>query len=300
MKTEVQNLEGTVRGYDPLGDRGWGRRRYSSPKEAAVLKGRKYAAVGTITFKQQTAYMADFLIRSVFLLLILFIFMQLWSAAYSGQGGAEASIGGFVLRDIIWYLVLTEAFTMACPQQCTRIEEEVKSGGVAVRLLTPISYVGYQYFSYMGEALLRFGVNLAAGMLIGWLMVGPPDFGFGWAGMAALGLGSFTIAYLLNMSIALCAFWVEETRGLEFVLQKLQFTVGGMLIPLDLMPHWLQQICAWLPFQAVLYFPAKTAVGGMGALGAFLGIQMIWIVLLGALVAWIYSRGVRRLNVNGG
>ncbi|PLT46428.1 ABC-2 family transporter protein [Paenibacillus sp. FSL W8-1187] len=264
-----------------------------------AAKGAKYAAVVRITLKQQTAYRMDFLMRSLFLLLILYVFMQLWSAAYSGQGeGAE--IAGFRLKDIIWYLVLTEAFTMAFPQLCTRIEEEVKSGGIAVRLLTPISYAGYQYASYLGEAALRFVVNLACGSLIGWMLVGPPELGAGWSSIAVLGLGSFTLAFLLNLSIALCSFWVEETRGLEFILQKLQFTVGGMLIPLDLMPHWLQQVCAWLPFQAVLYFPAKSAVSGGEELGAYVAQQLGWIAVMAALCAWIYSRGIRRLNANGG
>ncbi|SDT39931.1 ABC-2 type transport system permease protein [Paenibacillaceae bacterium GAS479] len=271
------------------------------PLQRLARKAAKYSAVGGITLKQQTAYWVDFLMRSVFLLLILYVFMQLWTAAYSGQGsGTDTVISGFRLKDIIWYLVLTEAFTMAFPQLCTRIEEEVKSGGIAIRLLTPISYSGYQYASYLGEAALRFLINLACGTAIGWMLVGPPEFGGGWAAMAALGLGSFTLAFLLNLSVALCAFWVEETRGLEFILQKLQFTVGGMLIPLDLMPHWLQQICAWLPFQAVLYFPAKAAVSGGSGLGGYLLLQLVWILLLAALAAWIYSRGVRRLNVNGG
>lgn len=261
----------------------------------------KYIAVGRITLKQQLAYRMDFLMRSMFMLLILYVFMQLWTAAYSTQGGGvQASMGGFSLKDIIWYLVLTEAFSLAFPRLCTQIEEEVKNGGVAVRLLTPISYNGYQYFVYMGEGLLRFLILLVCGSAIGLLFVGPPEFGGGWAAFAALGLGSFTLAFLLNLCIALCAFWVEETRGLEFVLQKLQFTAGGMLIPLDLMPHWLQQICVWLPFQAVLYFPAKTAVSGGAGLGGYLLLQLLWIVLLGGLAAWIYSRGVRRLNVNGG
>lgn len=103
------------------------------------------------------------------------------------------------------------------------------------------------------------------------------------------------------MTIALLAFWIEETRGLEFVLQKLQFTVGGMLMPLDLMPGWLQRICEWLPFRAVLYLPAKTAVHFDGALWASaLAVQVGWIAALTAVVAFLYRKGVSKLHVNGG
>lgn len=205
------------------------------------------------------------------------------------------------LKQIIWYLVVTEAVTLACPHLCQKIEDEVKNGDIAVRLLAPLSYVGYHYCAYAAEASLRFIVNLAIGSAIGWMLVGPPGFGAGWAGLAALVPGAITLAFILNMAIALCAFWVEETRGLEFVLQKLQFTVGGMLIPLDLMPHWLQRVCAWLPFRAVLYFPARSAVAfDVLKLAGFALIQAAWIGALAALVVWIYRKGVRKLNVNGG
>ena len=48
--------------------------------------------------------------RACFLLLILFVFVQLWSAAYDGDSARV--IAGFTLKQIIWYLVFTEAITM--------------------------------------------------------------------------------------------------------------------------------------------------------------------------------------------
>ncbi|XEC96896.1 ABC transporter permease [Paenibacillus tarimensis] len=264
-----------------------------------MSKWRKYEAVMLITLRHQLAYKADFLLRSVFLLLILFIFIQLWQAAY--EGDSSRLIAGFSLKQIIWYLVFTEALTMAGPQLGMRVEEEVKNGEIAVRLTRPLSYTGFHYMCYTGEAYLRFAVHLAVGSVIATALIGPPSFGGGWAALLIMSIGSFTVAYMLSMIVALCAFWVEETRGLEFVMQKLQFTVGGMLIPLDLMPEWLQRICLWLPFQAVLYFPAKIAVSYDSRLFAeFITIQWGWVILLSVLLAIMYRSGVRKLHVNGG
>lgn len=260
---------------------------------------RKAAAVARITIRQQLAYRADFVLRCSFLLLILFVFVQLWTAAY--EGDREAVIGGFTIKQIVWYLVFTEALTMAGPPLAAKVEEEVKNGDIAVRLLRPMSYVGYHYSSYLAEAAFRFVLHLAVGSLIAWPFVGAPDFGFGWLGLFSLSFGAITVAFLLNAAVALCAFWVEETSGLQFVLQKLQFTIGGMLLPVDLMPEWLQRVCAWLPFQASLYLPAKAAVHPDGSsLLASAAIQAAWIAALGALVAYQYRRGARKLHVNGG
>jgi len=265
----------------------------------ALAKWHKYRAVGVISVKQQLKYRVDFLMRALMLLFLMFIFIHLWSAAYA-SGGARA-IEGFTLRQIIWYLVFAEAVTMACPWLCVRIENEVKQGEIAVRLIRPVSYAGFHYMTYMGEAALRFVVQLAAGSLIAWACVGPPAFGRGWAGFIALLPGAVTLMFLLNLSVALLAFWIEETRGLEFVLQKLNFTAGGMLLPLELMPDRLERICSWLPFRAVLYFPARmgTAFDG-GMFRVFLLAQWGWIAALALVCMFIYRRGVRKLNVNGG
>ncbi|XID92996.1 ABC transporter permease [Paenibacillaceae bacterium WGS1546] len=260
---------------------------------------RKGVAVGKISFRQQLAYKTDFAMRSFFLLFILFVFIQLWSAAYDGN--FDTVISGFTLKQIVWYLVFTEALTLAAPPVCSRIEEEVKNGDVAIRLIRPQSYLNYHFSAYASEALMRFGVHLLVGSAIAWPFVGPPSFGYGWLGMLALSAGALTVTFLLLMLVGLCAFWVEETSGLYFVLQKLQFTIGGMLLPIDLMPEWLQRVCAWLPFQAALYFPAKMAVHFDGGLLAKqLAIQAAWIAALAFAVGLIYRRGVTKLHVNGG
>ncbi|WP_051317939.1 ABC transporter permease [Cohnella thermotolerans] len=264
-----------------------------------AASGRKAEAVARLTVQQQLAYKTDFLLRSSFLLLILFVFVQLWTAAYGGDSAKV--ISGFTMKEIIWYLVFTESLTMAAPPLTAKVEEEVKSGDIAVRLIRPMSYLGYHYSAFLSEAAFRCAVHLLVGSAVAWSFVGAPDFGFGWPGFMALSLGALTVAFLLNASVALCAFWVEETAGLQFVLQKLQFTIGGMLLPVDLMPGWLQRVCAWLPFQAALYLPARAAVHYDGAmLLRFAAVQIGWIAVLGALVAFMYRRGVRKLYVNGG
>ncbi|MDI4646526.1 ABC transporter permease [Cohnella hashimotonis] len=261
--------------------------------------GRKQLAVVRIAFRQQWAYKADFVLRSSFLLLILYVLGQLYGAAYAGD--YHLAIGGFTLRQIVWYLVFTEAITLAGPPVGVRIEEEVKNGDIAVRLTRPLSYVGYHYGAYVGEGALRFFVLLAAGALVAWLSVGPLAPGYGLFAYLPLALLGLTLSFLMTAAVGLCAFWVEETRGLEFVLQKLTFTAGGLLIPIDLMPEWLQRVCAWLPFQAALYLPARLGVRfDSQELLRACSLQLAWIAALALLVAFIFRRGVSKLHVNGG
>ncbi|QGQ96019.1 ABC transporter permease [Paenibacillus psychroresistens] len=264
-----------------------------------LLKGAKYTSVGQITLRNHFAYVVDFLVRSIFLLIILYIFMQLWQVTFQGEG--SSLIAGYSFKQMIWYLIFTESMTLACPSVCNKVEEEVKSGDVAYRLTRPVSYIGFHYMAFMSEVAVRFSINLTIGTVLGILVLGLPDFGYGWLAFFLVAAFGFTINFMLNMALALSAFWVEETRGLEFVYNKLLFTIGGMLMPLEIFPETMQRICHWLPFQTVLYFPAKTAVHYDGSkLLTMLGIQCIWLVIMGLVVVFIYSRGVKKLNVNGG
>ncbi|ASS77272.1 ABC transporter permease [Tumebacillus algifaecis] len=264
-----------------------------------ALKLAKYTAVGRITVRNHLAYIYDFLIRSLFLLVILYVFIQLWSVTYDSVG--TTTIAGYTYEQIIWYLIFAEAFVLAAPKVSLKVEEEVLQGDIGYQLTRPMNYLLYHYASYMGEALVRVAINLVVGGLLGLLLFGWPDFGFGWLGFLILMIGSYTVHYLITMIVGLCALWVEEVRGIDFVYNKLLFTIGGMMIPLEMMPEMLQKVCEFLPFQAIVYFAAKTAVQfDLMTLWKMLGIQALWAIVISLLLRLLYARGVKKLNVNGG
>lgn len=264
-----------------------------------ALKLAKYTAVGSITVRNNLAYVYDFIIRSFFLIVILYVFIQLWSVTYESVGTTR--IAGYTFEQIIWYLIFAEAFVLAAPKVSLKVEEEVLKGDIGYQLTRPMNYLLFHYASYMGEALVRVAINLVIGGLLGLLLFGWPDFGFGWLGFLIVMVGSYTMHYLITMMVGLCALWVEEVRGIDFVYNKLLFTIGGMMIPLEMMPDTLQKVCEFLPFQAIVYFAAKTAVQfDFFSMLKMIGIQALWALLIGLILTLMYSKGVKKLNVNGG
>jgi ABC-2 type transport system permease protein len=264
-----------------------------------AMKLAKYSAIGSITVRNNLAYIYDFLIRSLFLLVILYVFIQLWSVTFEGVGSTR--IAGYTFEQIIWYLIFAEAFVLAAPKVSLKVEEEVLKGDIGYQLTRPMSYLLFHYASYMGEAFVRVAVNLVIGGALGLLLFGLPDFGFGWLGFLIVMVGSYTLHYLITMMVGLCALWVEEVRGIDFVYNKLLFTIGGMMIPLEMMPETLQKVCEFLPFQAIVYFAAKTAVlFDLQEMFKMMGLQALWAVLLAVILTLLYAKGVKKLNVNGG
>lgn len=255
-------------------------------------------AVLSITIASRFAYLGEIVVRSTFLVLILFIFTQLWRS--TSQGRSLISLTGFDVAQLIWYLAFTEAIVTSVSQP--EVDQEVRSGDVAYRIARPLAYPLYHLSAMLGERLLRFAINLLVGSLVALLVVGPIRFG-PLAVVAAIvtAIGGFVIDRMVVLTIALLAFWVENTSGIQLLYSRCVMLLGGLLIPLDAYPEWLQRISRALPFQYLVYQPARLFVqADASGVNALLLIQL----LIGAIVLvpllLIYRAGLRRVSAQGG
>ncbi|WP_155836206.1 ABC transporter permease [Alicyclobacillus herbarius] len=238
--------------------------------------------------------------RSIFLVVIMYVFSELWSTTYAA--GGRPTIAGYSVNQMVWYLAFTESIVMGCPHIMQRLAEEIKHGDIAYRLTKPIGYIGYNFAHYLGEASIRIFVNFILAGIVTTFFFGPPPVTWGSLGC---GLGVTAVAvstqFALNMTLGLLLFWMEDGRGLDLILSRLVMILGGMMIPLPLFPTWLAHFCAWLPFQVVAYLPARTLVHAPGYnLGQGVGLAVGWMLLCFVLCGLLYRQGVRRLYVQGG
>lgn len=258
----------------------------------------KHAAVWRITLMSQWVYTADAVFRSLFLGLIVTIYVQLWTRTLAARG----AVAGLTARELVWYLVYTEAILLACPRADETLAEEVRSGDIAYRLVRPIPYLTFHLAGFLGESTVRFFVNLLVGGTAAWVQIGPPPIAFAAVPAVAVvtALG-FVLAYCCLALIGLGAFWVQETRPYAWIYGKLMFTLGGLLVPNDFMPEWMAQVAGWLPFGAVLYGPARLTLEFEPAFALHvLVVQVIWIGALAALARAAFRAGTRRLDAQGG
>jgi ABC-2 type transport system permease protein len=238
--------------------------------------------------------------RAVQMVLFMGVFMALWTTAFGVSGRAE--LAGYSLVQVVWYLAMTETITLSSSRVFVEISEAVKAGDLAYTLARPLSYPFYQVANSLGNSAPRFVLNLLTAAAVVRLGMGrlagdlPGLLAF--LGMAALAL---VLDALIAVLIGLRAFWIEEVMPAFWIYQKLLFTVGGLFLPLEMFPDWLQGAVRWLPFQFIAYVPARAFVAFepefvlRGVAG-----QMAYIVGMGALVVLVWWRAQRRLVVHGG
>ncbi len=260
----------------------------------------KYGAVLSMSVTNNLAYAGEVLLRGLFLILLVFVFIQLWDTMYGVLG--VPTVGGFTVAQMVWYFAFAEAIVLSAPRLANRIDQEVKSGDVAYRLNKPYNYVLYLAADYTGERLVRFVINLAIGTGLCLLLVGP--IGFAAAGIPAtlvLVAGAWALDFLVTAGLGLLAFWVEDTYAFILIYSRLLLLLGGTLLPIQVFPGWLRPVAEWLPFGYMVYGPARSWVAFDPAFFADMLLrQGVTFVLLGGVVALIYRAGTRRLNLNGG
>jgi len=98
------------------------------------------------------------------------------------------------------------------------------------------------------------------------------------------------------------AFWLLDYRGALRIAVALAAFFSGFVIPVRFFPDWLQTLAYATPFPSMLQLPVDVFVGATTGteVVATLAMQVGWAVVLFAACLAAFSRGTRRLVVQGG
>lgn len=260
----------------------------------------KYSWIALTSARSHVAYLGEVAARTLFLVIILYIFLQLWRVTYSETQAQQ--LGGFTLAQMLWYLCVTESIAISAPRVAQEVDQDVRTGTLAVQLIRPISYPLYRLWSSLGERCIRFGLNFAVSAVLAILFVGAIPFT--WLGLLLFVLVlpiAFILDFLMMFLLGLAAFWLEDTTGLVLIYSRLLWLLGGLLIPLELFPESWQPILHNLPFATVVYGPARLFVHpSLNDAIALLLRQGITLLVLALCVRWVYRIALQRIHANGG
>jgi len=224
-------------------------------------------------------------------------FHQLWSASLEG------SALGLSRNQLVWYLVVTEVIMLSTPSgPALGIDNDIKSGSIAYLIIRPCNYPLFMFGRYWGETLGSMLVNTVIGSITALVLVGVPSVNpSSLPALLVVLIMAVSLKFFFTLLISLSAFWVEESGPFHWIYGKLLFTIGGLFIPLEFFPGWLQQVARVLPFNLMLYAPARLMVDwDHNRFMSLLGSQVLWLAGAAILAQLIFNRGVKKLNVHGG
>jgi len=260
----------------------------------------KYFEIAKVNFLTTFAYSSETVANIVFLFAVIFVFVNLWGSIFRATG--STILEGYTITTIIWYLLVTESVLLSTPNIAKDVEVDVKTGEIAYTLNKPYNYVLYRYMIYMGESFPRFFLTFMIGAIVLFVFMGMPSFSLlGFLVMIPSIILAFTLDYSIGAMIGISAFWLEDVSALRWIYSKLIFVIGGMLLPLEILPKWLADISRMLPFAYVTYAPAKIFVDlSLSNIVNIFSMQLLWIGICAGILFVVYRAAVKNLSINGG
>ena len=257
---------------------------------------RALPVAGLTAARRALSRQSDLVVSFGFYVIVVGVLSALWRAAAESHHGSIAGHSGTALT---WYIAASEAATVALNVRMIEyIGQDISGGAVAVEMLRPAPVVLVRLASEAGQGVARVIPLAGLGAAMSTLVAGGPPSLLG----ATLALPALGLAVVCNLAmqhaVAAAAFWTRDARSSWFLYQKFVFVLGGMLLPLQILPGWLQHVAFSLPFMAMSYVPARLASGHVEPL--LLAVQLGWLVVAVAAAVAMFGAGQRRLQVVGG
>lgn len=110
------------------------------------------------------------------------------------------------------------------------------------------------------------------------------------------------LQFLFTFLLAMTAFWTERAHAVVNLGTTLIFLLGGIAVPISLMPPSLQPLIEVLPFRLMMALPAEIIASSMTPANIMNGyqLQLVWLAVFSILSYLLWKKGVRRYTVVGG
>ncbi len=257
----------------------------------------KYGAVFRLSVIRTLKNYKELIGLNIFLVTCLLIFSHLWKVA-------AAKMGVFHLdpKQLLWYIAFNEWVLIAIPEVQSDMEQDLRSGRLAYLLPRPISYLGSTFCEGLGVLVVNWLVLGVVAISFTWVSAEGMPFSLPGLGLiSALTLFAGCLGMLFNMIVGLSAFWLQDVGPCAWIWEKMLFTLGGLMIPLAIYPEWLQRIAAKTPFPAILGERSALAIDfTWDRVLQVVSSMTLWGVVALTLLFFLYRRGLRILNIEGG
>lgn len=267
----------------------------------ALRRRHRYLAVCLTAVQEATAYRFTAVFVALLGFFWAFILYFLWDAAYAGA----ATIGGYTWPQMRTYIVLAFGinsligWNVAGPMQ-----QAVRTGDIVLEMVRPTNYCAAQIARYLGYSAVEGGVALVFTVLIGAVFLGlqPPASPTAGVLFVIALIGSFLTRALFLFLCSLLTFYVLGDGGIMWAQQAVTLVFSGAIVPIALMPVWLQLVTNVLPLRGIVATPLAVYLGkvtGWQMVG-LLGIQIGWLIVLWLIADRAWRHAFRSVEIQGG
>ena len=234
-----------------------------------------------------------------------FVFIMIYLAFYR----SSASAPPMPLAQLISYMWLQQAFLAIIMlwAQDGDLLDQISNGQIVYELCRPYSLFSFWYArllaTRLSSALLRCVPILAVTFFLPapYRMNPPASILAGLWFFASLILG-LVLVVAISMFIYILTFITLSPVGSRFAVTVASEFLMGAVVPVPLMPVWLQHVVSFFPFRYTSDLPFRVYSGNIAGSDGIIQtlIQLAWIAGLIAAGQLAFRRVMRRIVIQGG
>lgn len=265
---------------------------------------KKYFPVFKISFAQEFAYKANFIMWRVRNVLQIFLVFFLWDVIFSNPDRVAFGYTREKMLTYVFGLLIVKAFVLSAKAQ--EVAGEISDGSISAYLLKPINYFKYWLTRDMSSKALNLLFAAFETTLL-FVILKPPFFLQTDLKMLLLFFVSVSVAMFIYFTIlfivSMIPFWKPEVGwGGHFLITFIlvQF-LSGALFPLDILPQTIQKIINFTPFPYLIFFPLKIYLGALSGelIARGMVISIVWVFLLYYLMKKMWEKGIKVYESHG-
>ena len=258
-----------------------------------------YAAEARIGLQNQLQYRVSVFFQLLGFLIEPVVYLVVWRTVAEKAG----TVGGYDVADFTaYYIVWTLVRNMNLALTPYVWEWWIQRGRVSDALLKPVHIYHRELASFGGMKIvwILLWIPIAIGLTIAFR----PSLDPTWFEIATFAVAIWT-GYVVRHSIlfvvGLISFWTTRASALFEIVVALELLLSGRLVPLSVMPQWVQDVAAVLPFKWTFQFPIETLIGKLSPEEILVGLvaQVFWIGVLAGAIVLIWRRAIRRYTAVG-
>ena len=258
-----------------------------------------YAIEARMSMQRQAQYRGAAFISVLGFLIEPIVYLIVWRTVAEQAG----SIGGYGVDEftsyyIVWTLV--RVFNLALAPGAW--DWWVRSGRISNDLLHPVSPYHRNLAGMAGAKVVWILVWVPVALFLVILFrpeLSPTPFELvtffvvAWAG--------YVIRFNVLWALGLVSFWTTRAQALVEVVVAMELLLSGRLVPMAVMPEWVQTVSAWLPFQWTFLFPIEVLIGQRTTAEIWTGVatQAGWVALTGLGIVMVWRGAIRRFTAVG-
>ncbi|HEX2143959.1 MAG TPA: ABC-2 family transporter protein [Glycomyces sp.] len=256
-------------------------------------------ALATIAFKRKIAYKTTWLFSILFGGWALLAGLAVWNHLIG-----DGEVGGYDWQAMKAYLIIGFlTSTLAWAGSEWDMANRILDGLVAIDLTKPVDFQRARAGEYIGGMIASVPaavLGTAAAVLI--FQPAPPASAFAGLLTAFSLLFIFPLAFGISYLAVLTCFFTQRFLGIQWAKDSMVAFFSGMMIPIALMPTWLEGLAWAMPFVHFTTTPAAIYLGRVDTAGAFglIAAEAAWALGLWVIARLLWRHLVKKVTIHGG